>query len=50
MVLFRAAHGWGGGDKKTPLPKMSHTYISMMKLGTVIYALPKEDTKNILMT
>ena len=39
-----------GGSKKTPLPKMSRTYISMMKLGTVIYVLPKEDTKNILIT
>ena len=43
MVLLRAAHGWGGGGgKKTP------TYISMMKLGS--YALPKEDTKTILVT
>ena len=43
MVLLRAAHGWGGGGgKKTP------TYISMMKLDS--YALPKEDTKTILVT
>ena len=26
----------GGGGKKAPLPKISHTYITMMKLGTVI--------------
>ena len=26
----------GGGDKKAPLPKICHTYPTMMKLGTVI--------------
>ena len=39
MGLFRAAHGWGG--KKAPLPKMSHTYLAMMKLRTVIPYLEK---------
>ena len=33
--LFGAAQGWGGGQK-TPLPKILHTYLTMMKLGTVI--------------
>ena len=31
---------WGGG-----LPKISHTYRTMMKLGS--YTLPKEDAKNM---
>ena len=34
MGIFRAAHGWGA--KRPPLPKISHTYPTMMKLGTVI--------------
>ena len=38
--LFRAAHGWSGG-KKTPLPKICHTYPITMKLGTVIRYLKK---------
>ena len=38
MVFFGAAHGWGGGVQKAPLPfpKICHTYPAMMKLGTVI--------------
>ena len=32
LTLFGAAHGW----ERVPLPKMSHTYLAMMKLGTVI--------------
>ena len=38
MGLFGAAHRWGGGDgaKWSPLPKICHTYPTMMKLGTVI--------------
>ena len=36
--------GWGGGQKG-PLPKICHTYPTMMKLGS--YTLPKEDPKNI---
>ena len=38
--IFEAAHGWGGG-KKTPFPKICHTYHAMMKLGTVIPYLKK---------
>ena len=36
MEFFGAAHRCGGGDKKAPLPKICHTYPTMMKLGTVI--------------
>ena len=35
MDFFGAAHGWEGGQKD-PLPKICHTYPTMMKLGTVI--------------
>ena len=48
MAFFRSAHGWeevggagGGGAKKAPLPKIWHTYPTMMKLGTVIPYLKK---------
>ena len=30
-----------GGDKKAPLLEMFHTYLAMMKLGTVITCLKK---------
>ena len=45
--LFGAAHRWRGGrgGKKAPLPKISHTYPTMMKLGS--YTLPKIYPKNI---
>ena len=33
--LFRGCHGWGRGNK-APLPKICHTYPTMMKLCTVI--------------
>ena len=38
MDFFGATHGWGGGGggKKVPVPKICHTYPTMMKLGTVI--------------
>ena len=38
MGFFGAAHGWGGGGggKKATLPKICHTYPTMMKLGKVI--------------
>ena len=36
MGFFEAAHGWGGGGKKVPLPKFCHTYPKMMQLGAVI--------------
>ena len=35
MGFFRAAHGWGR-PKRSPLPKIRHTYPTMMKVGTVI--------------
>ena len=34
--IFGAAHGWGGGVQKALLPKIFHTYPTMMKLGIVI--------------
>ena len=47
MGIFRAAHVLGGaGGQKCPLPKIRHTYRTMMKLGRVIHLL-KEDLKNI---
>ena len=42
MGFFGTAHGsGGGGGKKTPLPKICHTYPTMMRLGTVIPYLKK---------
>ena len=38
MGIFGVAHGWGGG---VPLPKICHTYPTVMKLGTVIPYLKK---------
>ena len=35
MGIFGTAHGWDGG-KKTTLPKICHTYPTMMKLRKVI--------------
>ena len=40
MGIFGTAHGWDGG-KKTPLPKICHTYPTMMKLRKVIPYLKK---------
>ena len=40
MDFFRAAEEWGGG-KKAPLPKICHTYPTMIKRGTVIPYLRK---------
>ena len=46
MSLFKAAHGWAWEKgKKSPSLK-SHTYPTMLKLGLVIYTLPKEDPEN----
>ena len=45
MGIFGDAHGWGGGGKKAPLPKIYHTYPTMMNFGS--YTLPKEDPTNI---
>ena len=39
--FFRAAYGWDGGGRKSPLPKICHTYSTMMKLDTVIPYLKK---------
>ena len=41
MGFFGAPHGWreGGGTKRPPTPKICHTYLAMMKLGTVIHYL-----------
>ena len=36
MGFFGAAHGWGGAKRPSPLPKICHTYPTMMKFGTVI--------------
>ena len=43
MGLFGAAHGWGGGRgaKRPPLPKICHTYPTMIKLDPVIPYLKK---------
>ena len=42
MGIFGAGHGWrGGGAKSSPLPKICHTYPTMMDLGTVIPYLKK---------
>ena len=38
MGLFRAAHGWG---ERLLLPKICHTYPTMMKLGTLLLYLKK---------
>ena len=38
MGFFGAAHGWGGRrGKMAPLPKICHTYPTVMKRGTVIH-------------
>ena len=42
--FFGAAHGWWGGAKKAPLPKICLTYPTTMKLGTVIPYLKKIET------
>ena len=45
MGFFGAAHGrgsgGGGGAKRPSLPKMCHTYPTMIKLGGVILYLKK---------
>ena len=41
MGFFGAAHGCGRGQKGPPLPKIYHTYPTMMKLGTVMPYLRK---------
>ena len=40
MGLFGVAHGWGGGGgQEHSLPKICHTYTTMMKLGAVMPCL-----------
>ena len=39
--LMDAGRGGGRGGQKGPLPKICHTYLTMMKLGTVIPYLKK---------
>ena len=39
--LFRGCSRIGGGAKRSILPKICHTYPTMMKLGTVIPYLKK---------
>ena len=36
MGFFGAAHGWGLGPRRAPLPKICHTFPTVMKRGTVI--------------
>ena len=40
MGLFKATHGWREG-KKAFLPKISNTYPTVIKLGTVVHYLEK---------
>ena len=40
MGIFGAADGWEG-PKRSPLPKICHTYPTMTKFGTVITYLKK---------
>ena len=40
MGIFGTAHGWGV-VKKVPLPKICHTYPTMMKLSTFVPYLKK---------
>ena len=46
MGIFGAAHGWVGKEAP-PLSKIPQKYPTMIKLGTAIYTLPKEDPKSI---
>ena len=50
LALFRmgfsgAAYRWEEGGRKAHLPKICHTYPTMMKLGS--YTVPKREPKNI---
>ena len=42
--LFLSAHGWGR-PKRPSLPKICHTYPTIIKLGS--YTLPKGNLGNI---
>ena len=41
LTPFRLLTDEGGGAKRQPIPKICHTYPTMMKLGTVIPYLKK---------
>ena len=41
MGFFGTAHVWGGG-KRTPFPKICHTYPTLMKLDTKTPSLKKD--------
>ena len=41
MGLFEAAHRWGRAMISPTLPKICHTYTTMVKLGTIIPYLKK---------
>ena len=46
--IFEAAYGLGGGGrgaKRPPIPKICHTYPTVMKLGTAIPCLKKIQKK-----
>ena len=45
---FRCCSLTGGRRGEAPLPKICHTYPTMMKLGS--YTLPKEDPEKICIT
>ena len=46
MGFFGAAHRWGRAKKTSLLPKICHTYPTMIKLGTVIPYLKKIQKSN----
>ena len=46
MGFFGAAHGWGWPKKTSLLPKICHTYPTMIKLGTVTPYLRKIEKTN----
>ena len=48
-LFWGCSRMWGAGGKKVPLPKICHTYPTIMKLGHS-YSLSKDDPKNISMT
>ena len=41
MAIFGVAHRWGGQKDAPPLPKICHTYQTMMKPGTDMPSLKK---------
>ena len=49
MGILGAAHGWKG-PKRPPLPKIFHTYPTMMKVDTIMPYLKKINTPEVLLT